>query len=245
MKDTKQQQAHGAANERLRRRLLAAGVPVPAASEESIEPEPELTVQIIRPEQAKAYDFRRHIEFVLPARIRNRSYAWLEVQRLKLRVVWDLPNPVWPRVDVHETRFYLLPGGHKFPHKAVLNHRIGERIGPGEFWQGLLLAVSLDRMIPGELLHGVEFPARIVIIDQFGRRHTSAIELRVDRTATMRRPITNRRIGSGLYGPCSGSEDSPRYDQPSASAFLQSADPCAAGQEAPQAESVRPGLGAG
>jgi hypothetical protein len=91
---------------------------------------------------------------------------------------------------------YRLDSGRTFPCDQVLNHRVGEfgAIEPGESLEGILLAYTMyDRV---DYLHGEVAPASIFVIDQFGRKHRSEIEILIDRTATLPPFIRRPR---GLY----------------------------------------------
>src|SRR4051794_16043546 len=81
----------------LGRQLCANGAPVPAMNHDSIVPSPDLRVQIIGPEETKAYNSRTQIGFALAARITNDSYRRLRVRGFKLTVPWTMADPIWPR----------------------------------------------------------------------------------------------------------------------------------------------------
>ncbi len=72
-------------------------------------------------------------------------------------------------------------------------------IEPGESREGILLAWSMDTRIPTDYRHDETVPMRIALLDQFGRSHASVIEVRVDRSATMRMPALTKAYGGGLY----------------------------------------------
>jgi hypothetical protein len=69
---------------------------------------------------------------------------------------------------------------------------------PGNCYEGMLLAWSIWTRISTDYLHRETFLMRIALIDQFGRSHLSAIEVRVDRSATIRMPDFTKK-GTGLY----------------------------------------------
>jgi hypothetical protein len=69
---------------------------------------------------------------------------------------------------------------------------------PGNCYEGMLLAWSIWTRISTDFLHRETFPMRIALIDQFGRSHLSVIEVRVDRSATIRMPDFTKK-GTGLY----------------------------------------------
>jgi hypothetical protein len=100
------------------------------------------------------------------------------------RLLW----PIDPRIHLPETQVYRLESGRKFPCAEVLNHRVGERgiLEPGESMEGILLAYSILREIPKYYLHASVVPTQLSIIDQYGRKHVSVIEILVDRTASIR-----------------------------------------------------------
>jgi hypothetical protein len=117
---------------------------------------------------------------------------------------WKDENFTWlrdPRLYRPDQKVYQMESGRNIPYESVLNHRIHKtEIEPGGFCEGMLLAWSIETRIPTDYLHRETFPMRIVLIDQLGRSHPSVIEIRVDRSATIRMPDFSKK-GSGLYGP--------------------------------------------
>jgi hypothetical protein len=93
-----------------------------------------------------------------------------------------------------------MKSGRKIPYESVLNHRIRKmELEPENCYEGVLLAWSIWTRISTDYLHGETFPMDIALIDQFGRSHLSVIEVRVDRSATIRMPDFTK-TGTGLYG---------------------------------------------
>jgi hypothetical protein len=195
------------------RRLLAAGCPV-GNGEDSPLP-PDLIVEVQNPDETVAYDFSGHTEFVFGLRITNQSYARLRVERVRGRPPWRDEHFTWlgdPRRDMPEKRTYKMPSGMEIACEAVLNHRLCEpEFEPRESREGMLLAWSVLTRIPAEYLHGETFPLRITLVDQYGRSHRSLIEVRVDRSATMRKVRGSRPFGEGL--DAGSPQERPVFDQ--------------------------------
>jgi hypothetical protein len=92
-----------------------------------------------------------------------------------------------------------MKSGRKIPYESVLNHRIRKmELEPGDCYEGMLLGLSIWTRISTDYLHRETFPMRIALIDQFGRSHPSVIEVRVDRSATIRMPDFTKK-GTGLF----------------------------------------------
>ena len=184
------------------RRLLAVGCPVPAENHSSRAP--ELVVEVRKPERTEAFDFRFSTEFIFDVKISNHSFALLRVEDLRGLPPWKDKNFTWlgdPRLYTPDQKAYAMESGRKIPYESVLNHRIRKmELEPGDCYEGMLLAWSIWTRISTDYLHGETFPMRIALIDQFGRSHLSVIEVRVDRSATIRMPDFSKK-GSGLYGP--------------------------------------------
>jgi hypothetical protein len=181
-------------------RLRATGIPMPG---EDFDVQPDITINVDRAEITKAYDMRNGAEYVFGVTVTNRSYARLTLKEFNCEMDWE-SNLSWisdPRMYRPRTQVYRLKSGKTFYCADVLNHRVRERgiMEPGERWEGILLAYDLTNRIPHEYLHNVTVPGQISVVDHLGREHTSAIELAVDRTATMR-PLVMGRVGLGLYG---------------------------------------------
>jgi hypothetical protein len=183
------------------RRLLAVGCPVPVKNH-SIRTR-DLVVEVREPERTEAFDFRFSTEFVFDVSIKNTSFVPLKVEHLKGLPPWEKKNFTWlsdPRLYRPVQKAYEMESGRKIVYESVLNHRISKtEIEPGGSCEGVLLAWSIETRIPIDYLHRETFPMCIVLIDQFGRSHPSTIEVRVDRSATMRMPDPGKR-GTGLYG---------------------------------------------
>jgi len=162
----------------------------------------DLTIAVCKPEIAVAYDRRASSEYVFSVRITNHSYARLELHRFRADVLWKrrLFLLADPQVYSPEMEGYRLESGRTFPRVEVLNHRIGEcgGLGPGESVEGVLLGQQISCRIPFDYLHGTIVPAAISVVDQFGRKHRSEIDVRIDRSATMR-PLIRRPRGSSLF----------------------------------------------
>ena len=182
------------------RRLLAGGCPMP--SEHPDKPQPDLRIEVSRPEVTVAYDMRAGTEYVFAVRITNCSHARLKIEQYRARFGWAA-NLYWlgdPRVYSPERNAYRLESGREFSCRDVLNHRLGDQglIEPGKSVEGILLAYTMFERIPFDYIHGCEAPARLSVADQYGRRHSSLIEFSIDRRATMR-PLVPRPRGMGLF----------------------------------------------
>ncbi|MGA8313386.1 MAG: hypothetical protein WB755_25410 [Terriglobales bacterium] len=182
------------------RRLLAVGCPVPA--ENHVIGAPDLIVEVRNPERTEALDFRFRTEYILDLRIKNTSFARLKVEDLKAFPPWNDKNFTWlgdPRQYTPDQKAYAMKSGRKIPYESGLNHRIRKmELEPGDCYEGMLLGWSIWTRISTDYLHGETFPMRIALIDQFGRSHPSVIEVRVDRTATIRMPDFTKK-GTGLF----------------------------------------------
>jgi hypothetical protein len=184
------------------RRLLAVGCPVPTTNRSSRAP--DLVVEVRAPERTEAFDFRFSTEFIFDVKITNHSFAPLRVEDFLGLPPWKDKNFTWlgdPRLYRPDQKAYQMESGRNIPYKSVLNHLIRKmELEPGKSYEGILLAWSIETRIATDYLHRETFPMRIVLIDQFGRSHPSVIEVRVDRSATIRMPDFSKK-GSGLYGP--------------------------------------------
>ena len=184
----------------LRQRLLAAGCPMPLKIDDQTPS--DLTIAVSNNILAVAYDRRASSEYVLPVRITNHSYAHLDMCEFRAGMPWKrrLFLLAEPQPSSLGMEGYRLESGRTFPRGEVLNHRIGEcgGLGPGECMEGVLLGLQIFCRIPFDYLHGTIVPAGISVFDQFGRRHRSEIEVRIDRSATMR-PFLGRPRGTGLF----------------------------------------------
>ena len=187
-------------------RLLAAGCPTPFQMER--ESRPDLTIEASRPEITIAYDGRAGTEYVFAVRVTNHSYFTLAVQQFRGRPpgggrLWWLGDP---RIHMPERKVYRLPSGREFRCNQVLNHCVRERgaLAPGDSLEGVLLAYTMFHRVPFEFLHRTKAPASLFVVDQYGRKHRSEIEILVDRTATMR-PLIRKPGRTSLF-------DEPRLD---------------------------------
>lgn len=199
----------------LQQRLLAAGCPMPSLT--GPESPRDVTIEVSKPEITIAYDMRAGTEYVFGVRITNHSYSRLVLQRFRARLPWvaRLYWPGDPRIYTPERKAYRLESGRKFPCNEVLNHRVREHgvLGPGGSSEGVLLAYTMFDRIPFDHPHGTIAPARLFVIDQFGRKHRSEVEILIDRTATMPALASVRR-GTGLYGGFRSDEVPTPYNVP-------------------------------
>jgi hypothetical protein len=122
---------------------------------------------------------------------------------LKAFPPWKDANFTWlgdPRLYTPDQKAYAMKSGRKIPYESVLNHRIRKmELEPGNCYEGMLLAWSIWTRISTDYLHRETFPMPIALIDQYRRPHLSIIEVRVDRSATIRMPDFTKK-GNGLYG---------------------------------------------
>ncbi len=191
-----------AVDQTLIRRLRVAGCPMPEDCED--DPMPGLAIVVSRPEITKAYVLHSWVEYVFAVRISNDSYGPLEIQKFKCQLPWPtrLIGRMDPRIRQPEKQAYRLPGsGREFPYERVLNHRSGRvgSINPGDSLEGILLAFRRCQRFPDECFAGSVIPAELSIVDQYGWKHFSQIEVRVDRTAIINSLKLARRQGRGLY----------------------------------------------
>ena len=97
---------------------------------------------------------------------------------------------------------YRLPnGGNEFHRENVLNHRVGPScvIQSGAKLDGIFLGIATST-IPRYFPCGMKMPVEILIVDQFGTKHWSGVDILVDRTATAPpQRLAPRR--STLYDP--------------------------------------------
>jgi hypothetical protein len=116
-----------------------------------------------------------------------------------------------PRIHTPERQVYRLESGREFPYDEVLNHRIHEQgtLNPGKSFEGMLLAYTMFKRIPSDYIHGERAFVRLSLADQYGRRHSSDIEILIDRRATMPARIFMPRQNRGLF-------NDPTNDQTSA-----------------------------
>jgi hypothetical protein len=184
----------------LLRRLLAAGCPMPPQIEQ--QSLSDLIIEVGKHELTVAYDRPGSSEYVFSVRITNRSYARLHVREYRADSPWKrrLFLLAEPQSYLHAVKEYRLESGRIFRYDEVLNHRVGKcgGLAPGESMEGLLLGLQISCRIPFDFLHATIVPARISVVDQFGREHESEIEVRVDRSATMR-PLNRKRQPKGLF----------------------------------------------
>jgi hypothetical protein len=176
---------------------------MPCAYEEPLQSGTRPSREMRAPERTEALDFRFSTEFIFDVKITNHSFAPLRVKDLLGLPPWKDRNFTWlgdPRLYRPEQKAYEMESGRKIVYESVLNHRISKtEIEPGGSREGVLLAWSIKTRIPIDYLHRETFPMCLVLIDQFGGSHLSTIEVRVDRSATMRVPDPAKR-GTGLYG---------------------------------------------
>jgi hypothetical protein len=106
------------------RRLVVAGCPMPYEIEQHTQP--DLMIEVSRPEETIAYDMRAGAEYVFGLRITNRSYASLVLQEVRCRLPWPAKVlfPGDPRTYMPECENYRLESGRKFRCEDVLNHRV-------------------------------------------------------------------------------------------------------------------------
>jgi hypothetical protein len=96
-----------------------------------------------------------------------------------------------------------MESGRLFPYEDVLNPSFRKvSLGPGKSIEGILLAYGIDHTIPGEYLHREIALGLITIIDQFRRKHSTEIEMTVDRAAT-NKSLAPRSTSPGLFASTS------------------------------------------
>lgn len=185
----------------LLRRMRAVGCPMP--EEDELEPPPGLTIEISEPQLSRARDQKRHAEFIFGVRIANNSYNDLAMINIWCTLPWEdrFEWLVDPRLGSTDNGPYRLPNGDEFDRESVLNHRVGPSgvIQSGTKLDGIFLGIATSTL-PLYLPCGRTMPVELLIVDQFGTRHWSYVDILVDRTAT----ATPLRIGprrSTLFDP--------------------------------------------
>jgi hypothetical protein len=178
--------------------LRAAGCPVPDGNEPGLPS--DLTVELSRPAETRTYFYNHGAECVLALRVTNHSFNSLEIKRYCIQLPWPAPALACLVAPViHETgrEAYRLPRAGEFPYDSVLNHRVRElgQINPGENLEGILLAYS-PAPIATDCLHNESFPANLSIFDQYGRQHSSCIDMIGDRSSSIDWEKLQRRPGS-------------------------------------------------
>jgi hypothetical protein len=185
-------------DERLVKRLVAAGRPMPAGVDQELPR--DVILEVTRSDVTVAYDLRAGAEFVFAIRIKNESYTPRVLQVFQCRLPWDADVIFLgdPRIYTPECETYRLPSGRKFPYDDVINWRLGEKgvLQPGGSIEGLLLAYTMFTGVSPEYLHGDTAIADLLLIDQYWE-HCFELEVRIDRRATMRPFVP--RPGKGLY----------------------------------------------
>lgn len=178
-------------------RLRAAGCPMP--EDDKNAPGCDLTIKVSAPAFTKIYNSRFGSEYIFAVRIENQCYARLEIQQFHCIPYWPTQLE-WPLCQ-HELDEYRLPSGRKFPSRSVLNHRTGGSgaLDPGGSLDGFVLAFSRQQ-IPDEYLHSFVVPVDLAVVDQYGRKHVSEIEVEVDRSATQK-PLRKMKRPSSLFDP--------------------------------------------
>src|SRR5437763_7715662 len=108
------------------RRLVAAGCPMPLEIEQ--EQQPDLAIEVSRPQVTIAYDMRAGTEYVFGIRITNCSYSVLLLQQVRCRVPWPAQVVFLgdPRSYRPECENYQLQSGRIFRYEDVLNARLRE-----------------------------------------------------------------------------------------------------------------------
>lgn len=211
-------------------RLQAVGCPVPSETD-SRRPS-DIVVEVCKAERTQAFDFRFSTEYILDLRVRNTSYARLKVQDFQCHPDWNDRNFTRlgdPRLLHPNQQEYRMPSGRKIPYDSVLNHRLSNmELEPGKSLEGMFLAWSIQTRISTDYLHGETFSMRIVLTDQFGRPHPSLIEVRVDRSATMRMPHFTKHESSLYERTVDVGEDLRRHPRQPASSTHD--DPYSIGQ---------------
>jgi len=114
-------------DEKLVKRLVAAGRPMPAEIDQELPR--DVTVEVTRPDVTVAYDMRAGAEFVFGIRIKNESYTPLVLQVFQCRLPWAAEVFFLgdPRIYTPECQAYRLPSGREFPYDDVIDWRLGEK----------------------------------------------------------------------------------------------------------------------
>jgi hypothetical protein len=103
---------------------------------------------------------------------------------------------------------YQFPGRHspEFPRDVAINHRASAQrnLSPGKCIEGLLLGFGFDP-IPDYFQHGGDVVGSLVVIDQFGERHSADISFWIDRSAKMSSKKRSRPLREPLFVRHAGS----------------------------------------
>lgn len=178
------------------RSLQALGCPA-SPGESSAEPD----FGVKQPSPGKVYVMhpRGQEEIVVPVTVTNLSYAPLTICGFQCRMPQGTVHAQWLHPATPESDNFRLPSGRQFPRCALLNcaeHH--HTLDCNESVTGILLGLA-DCDFPDDYLHGEEFSAELVIIDQHGRRHASEIFVVVERTTQMAAIDFTRKPGPGLF----------------------------------------------
>lgn len=178
------------------RSLQALGCPVPPGDSSA---EPDFRVEQLSPGRVFVMHPQGQDEFVFLLRITNTSYAPLTICGFECRVPQGTVHVQWLHPSIPESDNFRLPSGRKFLRSDVLNCAEQQRtLDCNESVTGVLLGLA-DRHFPDDYLHGQEFAAKLITIDQHGRRQASEIFVVVERTTQMAAIDFNRKKGPGLF----------------------------------------------
>ena len=178
------------------RHLEALGCPVPPRESSA---EPDFRVEQPSPGKVFVMHPRGQEEIVVPVTITNLSYAPLTICGFECRMPQGTVHAQWLHPATPESDNFRLPSGRQFPRCALLNcaeHH--HTLDCNESVTGILLGLA-DCDFPDDYLHGEEFSAELVIIDQHGRRHASEILVVVERTTQMAAINFTRKPSRGLF----------------------------------------------
>jgi hypothetical protein len=131
-----------------------------------------------------------------------------------LALPWMRTPVIWlsdPADDDGPHNTYRFPGRHspEFPREVAINHiaNAQRNLSPGRCIEGLLLGYGLDS-IPAYFQHGGDVVGNLVVIDQFGERHSAEISFWIDRSAKISSNKRSRPLRKSLFVRHAGSTKS-------------------------------------
>ena len=180
-------------------RFQAAGIPIPLAAPSATKP--DLVVESLA--GSFAFDLRMGSEYLLFIEIFNHSFGDLLIEKVRGHLLGEQLELSFQGEPTHpdpERKTYRMLSGREVGCNLALHPRLGNAIAAGTSVKGALLAYTITDQIPGKYLHGGSVSLKIILTDQYGRKHRSVFEVLVDRTTTMPPPTFFRRVAGSLYG---------------------------------------------
>ena len=168
--------------EELARRVQAAGIPIVEAKKDEV---PELLIrQDFEAYESMVFDSNGGAGLILPLRITANVGVFLSGVDIALdgwpnALFWPLEENwrgEWPHYEFYRQAAF------KFHRSKVINQALAEQkeLRCGHLCHGLLLAFSHEPM-PDEFTYGATQRGSVGIYDQFERKHSEKISLRIHR----------------------------------------------------------------